>query len=86
MSSAIAGDVPPYGAIGSRVARSVTRSSAQKTPRPRTSPITGWRSASSRRPGPRTSSPMRFAFSTMPSSFIASIDATMEAQASGWPE
>ena len=34
----IAGLVPPYGASGSRVARSATSSSAQNAPVPRTSP------------------------------------------------
>ena len=49
-------------------AGSATSSIAQNTPSPRTSPTLGCRRASSRRPGPRTSSPMRAAFSTMPSS------------------
>ena len=54
------------GRAGSRVARSATRSRAKKTPSPRTSPMTGCRSASSRSPGRSTSSPMRRACSTMP--------------------
>ena len=36
--------------------------------------------------GPSTSSPMRLALSTMPSSCIALIVATIDAAASGWPE
>ena len=38
-TAAISGLDPPYGASGSRVARSLTSSSAQKAPVPRTSPI-----------------------------------------------
>ena len=44
------------------------------------------RSASAARPGPSTSRPIAAAFSTMPSSSIASIEATIDATASGWPE
>ena len=38
-NSFIAGLDAPYGASGARVARSVTRSTPQKTPTPRISPI-----------------------------------------------
>src|ERR1700683_1584945 len=86
ISSPVASDAPPYGASMARVSRLDTRSRAQNTPSPRTSPITGCRVASSRRPGPSTSAPTLAAFSTMPSSFIASSEATIDAQASGWPE
>nr|KEP24401.1 hypothetical protein DA06_15245 [Georgenia sp. SUBG003] len=74
------------GGTGSRVDRSSTRSSAQNTPVPRTSPTRGWRSDRARSPGPRTSAPIRAAFSTMFSSAMASRVATMEAMASGCPE
>ena len=66
--------------------RSRTSSSAQKTPSPRTSPITGCRSASSRRPGPITSAPTRAALLDDALVGHRVIVATAAAQASGWPE
>ena len=74
------------GASIARVSRLLTRSSAQNTPSPRTSPITGCFAASSAKPGPSTSVPMRAAFSTMPSSRMAVMLATIDAAASGCPE
>ena len=68
---------------GARVARSATSSTAQKTPVPRTSPMTSCFSASLSSAGPRWSRPIVAAFSTMPSAAIASSVATIEAIASG---
>ena len=81
-----AGLVPPYGASGSRVARSATSSMAQNAPVPRTSPTHSCLRASSARPGRKTSSPSAAACSTTRSSSIVRMVATAAAQASGWPE
>ena len=59
---------------------------AQNTPRPRTSPTDGWRSAIAASSGPTMSSPRWRACSMMPSSLKMLMLATAEAQASGWPE
>ena len=73
----------PNGTTGSRVPRSVTHSTAQKQPVPRTSPMIGRRSAIARSSGPMTSSPSRRAFAIRPSSSRAPIVATAAAVASG---
>ena len=75
---------PLNGTSGSRVSRFLTSSRPQKHPRPRTSPIDGCFSASFAS-STRNTSPIAAAFSTMPSSWNASIDATADAHASGCP-
>ena len=84
-NSFIAGLDPPYGASGSCVLRSLTKSIPQKTPAPRISPITLCFLASSINPGPKIFSPMFVAFSSIFSVFITSIVATAAAAANGCP-
>ena len=74
------------GTSGSRVCRSRTSSIAQNAPSPRTSPTLGCRSASARSSGPMTSVSSSRTCSRMRSSRKIPIDATADAQASGWPE
>ena len=81
-----AGPAALYGTSGSRVCGSLTSSRAQKYPSPRTSPTLGCFSAISARRGAMTVSDTLRTFSRMPSSSKIRIDATAEAQASGWPE
>src|SRR4051812_50098534 len=73
----------PAGASIALLSGSLTRSSAQNAPTPRTSPTQACRSAIAASPGPKTSRPRRAAFSTMPSSRIVWIVATAAAQAGG---
>src|SRR2546430_3312703 len=73
------------GTSGSRVSRSRTSSMPQKSPLPRISPIEGWRSCSRARPSPSTS-PIAAEFSTIPSSWKASIEAMEAFQEEGIEE